>query len=134
LLRVELTEKEIAKRALRAANILVQIRTAKLDKKDSAKAFKTQIDALDKEHDRLSDEVRTRATEKTVTCERVFDFETKMVSEVRLDTGAVEVERPMTDEELQLDFIEDDLDGEFNDTPDRDAPDAEDDFDDAAAE
>jgi hypothetical protein len=115
-LRVLLSDPEVADRASRAAHRVGDLEAKDADAKASAKAYKSEIDAIEAEVKRLSNEVRTRSTYKDVECERVYDLSANEIREIRTDTGEVFFHRAMSDAERQgeLGFdAKDDLDDDF---------------------
>jgi hypothetical protein len=101
-LKVELTEKEVAERADRAAHVL-RLRDSKEDDRKAANtAAKSQIEELEAELRNLSSEVRDRATYRQVECERRYDYRLRQVVEKRLDTSIILHEHAMTEAEAQL--------------------------------
>jgi hypothetical protein len=103
-LRVVLTPTEIAERADRAAQLLAERDGKESEAKAAAKDFKGQIENMDSELRRLSNEVRTRATYSMVDCERTYDYAAGRVRITRADTGEVTEDRRMTDAERQMDL------------------------------
>jgi hypothetical protein len=113
-LRVDLTKDEVADRADRAAHMVTKIRDKKEEIKTERQKQAKELSVLEAEHVRLTNEVLSRSSYKSVVCTRTFDFATKMVTEVRTDTGEILGDRPMTDDELQVDFeFEGDVEDEF---------------------
>ncbi|HEX2879695.1 MAG TPA: hypothetical protein VHO25_09155 [Polyangiaceae bacterium] len=120
-LRVDLTVEEVADRADRAAHMLVKIDEKKAEIKAERQLQNKQLANLETEHHRLSGEVLSKSTYKKVVCKRTYDFDAKTVTEIREDTGEELGERPMTDDELQVNFsFEDDAEKEFGDGGDDD--------------
>ncbi len=120
-LRVELKPDEIAASADRAAQLLAERDSKEEEQKAQAKHAKSVIESLDAELRRLSNEVRTKATYRDVSCERIFDLRTKTLVEKRSDTDEVLFERPLTDvecqRELDLPPPGGDLDSDFDEAP-----------------
>lgn len=109
-LKVILTPDEVADRADRAAGLLADRDAQEEEQKARAKAAKAQIDAVEAELRRVSNEVRTKATYQDVQCERRFVYDKGKVQEWRLDTGVMMSERDMNDAEKQRDLPFDDKD------------------------
>lgn len=103
-LRVDLTAEEVAERADRAAHMLVKIDEKKAEIKMERQKHAKALAGLEAEHHRLSGEVLSRSSYKKVVCKRTFDFDAKTVTETRDDNGDLLNERPMTDDELQVNF------------------------------
>jgi hypothetical protein len=80
------------------------------------KAWKGKLEDVDLAVSALSSKVRENRELRVVRCKRLFDYETKTVTEIRSDTGEIMEERPMSDTELQqeLDFGSNDPDSEFD--------------------
>ena len=109
-LKVILTREEIADRADRAAGLLQDRDTKEQEQKARAKAEKADIDAIEAELRRVSNEVRTKATYQDVQCERRYVYDKSKVQEWRLDTGEMISERDMNETEKQRDLPFDDDD------------------------
>lgn len=101
-LRVPLKEHEVADRADRAAVLADDIEQKADAAKETAKAARSALARLAAEKRGLEREVRARATYREVQCERRFNYDDGVVSEVRLDTGEEISSRPMTEAEKQL--------------------------------
>jgi len=113
-LRVTLTTEEVASRADRAAHVLAERDQKEEEAKAAQKHLKSIIDNMEAEMRRLSNEVRDHATYQLVDCERVYDYETGRVSEIRKDTGESVNERAMTLEERQQELSFGDVEDEFS--------------------
>lgn len=100
--RVELTPKELAERADRAAHVLCVRDGKEADRKAANTAAKSQIEELEAELRKLSGEVRDKATYTAVECERRYDYKLGQVVEKRLDTSEVLYSHAMTDAERQM--------------------------------
>lgn len=100
-LLVELTDKQKAELADRAARLYGEIEQTTEEIKASAKQAKGQLDEKRAEHKRVNMEYREGKKLTDVTCERHFIYRTRTVKEIRTDTGALLSERPMTEGELQ---------------------------------
>jgi hypothetical protein len=105
-LMVALKAHEVAERAERAAHLVSDQDHLKEEYKLIRDAHKTRLSELNTEHRKLSSEVREKVTMREVGCERHFIYATKVVRDIRADTGEVLMERPMSDVESQreLDF------------------------------
>lgn len=101
-LRVELSEKELAERADRAAHVLMARDGKEEARKAANTAMKSQIEELDAQLRKLSNEVRDKATYAPVECERRYDYRARTVQEVRTDTRVVLELRPLRADELQV--------------------------------
>lgn len=103
-LAVALKSSEILERADRAAHLLSD-RDAKENRlDDERKAAKAEISTMETEIRRLSAEVREKVTMRDVDCERQYHYDSKLVKDVRKDTGEVFFERGMTEVECQQQF------------------------------
>ena len=98
---------EVADRADRAARL--QADHDQLAERIAAeqKSGKAQLARIAEEQHRLLEEVRTRQGYRPVECERKPDFEAGVLRTVRLDTGEVVRQRPLTPEERQTQLFVD---------------------------
>lgn len=103
-LKCDLTPKEVADRADRAANLLADRDSKEEEMKAHQKHAKGVIETIDAEVRSLSGEVRSRSTYRQVECERRYDWDAGTYREVRLDTGEVLFERPLNANERQMEF------------------------------
>jgi hypothetical protein len=107
-----LTREEVEERAQEAAALLERRDQKEADLKEQQKRWKNEISQLDVEHRIVSSEVRSKSTVRPVECERVFDYDSGKVREVRLDTLETLHTRNMTDSERQRDLdLGDDFEG-----------------------
>lgn len=123
-LKVPLKPEEVAERADRAAKLLEDRDHEESEFKAHGTHVRGRIAQMESEMRHLSGEVRTRCTYREVECEQQFLYDTGVVREVRVDTGEVLSERPMTDREKQRDLPFDgggNIDDEFGDEPQDDA-------------
>jgi hypothetical protein len=100
-LRVVLTEKEIAERADRSAHMVAERDGKEEARKAANTAMKSQIEELDAQIRKLSNEVRDKATYEPVECERRYDYRAGTVRELRTDTKVVLELRTMRADERQ---------------------------------
>ena len=101
-LRCVLKTEEIAARADKAGHLMAKAEEAKEELAEETKQRKSQIKRMGQDSRALMREVTERATMRDVECERVYDYKSATVSEVRKDTGEPLAEpRAMTDEEKQ---------------------------------
>lgn len=112
-LRVDLSVKQVADRADKAAHMLADRDRKVAEFKIEKSAHKKVIDELEGEIRSLNAEVRERATHQEVQCERRFDYKSGNLIEVRKDTGEVLFERPLTADENQPELFPGDVDDEF---------------------
>lgn len=99
-----LTPEEKIQRGEESARLgdVVEAKEAEL-KRHKALA-KAQIDELKGRKRQLESELNLGHAMRDIGCEERHIYRTRIVQEVRLDTGAVIGERPMTELELQLEF------------------------------
>lgn len=100
-LKVILTDKEIREAGSSLAMLYAQISTLEDDKKTSASDFKARIDAASAQATVQSNLIRNGYDYKDIDCEEIWDYDEKVVSVVRLDTGEQIRSRIMTAKELQ---------------------------------
>lgn len=103
-LPVKLTEKEVAERADRAAHLFAECDAKEQAMKAAQKAAKAEIESLEAEHRRLSNEVRDKVTYRLVECEKNYYFRLNKVETTRMDTCETIEERPMLEHERQLEM------------------------------
>jgi hypothetical protein len=103
-LKVELTTEQVADRADQAAAKLAERDRKEDEWKAQSKHMKSVIEQLEADLRTLSSEVRNRSTYSLVDCQRVYDYESGLLRETRLDTGELLNERAMTDTENQPDL------------------------------
>lgn len=98
----QLTQEEIAERAYDAGQVDQQIMAKEMAFDSIKKTQKAEIEELMGQRRTLLREIRNRQTERDVECEvhRIFHPEF-VVRVIRLDTGEVVRERPMSMEERQ---------------------------------
>lgn len=100
-LKVQLTPAQIADRSDRAAQAMADRDAKEEEMKAAQKHAKSVIEELDGAIRKLLGEVRSKSTYQPVECERRYLYEKRVVQDVRLDTGEVVDQRPMTESELQ---------------------------------
>lgn len=101
-LRCALSAEEVADRADRAAQLLEDRDHKEEELKAHAKHAKGEIERIEAEMRQYSNEVRTRSTYRDIECERIYEWDTGRVREVRGDTGEVISDREMTEREKQM--------------------------------
>lgn len=116
-LKCPLSPDEVAKRADRSANLYARIGEKKDEAKAAAKHAKSEIEQLEAELRQLSGEVASRATYRSVECERRYVFAEGVMREQRLDTGDLINSRRMTEAERQLHLPLDDDDDAWKAVP-----------------
>ena len=103
-LPIALSEKEILARGeLLAKEVQVRERVD-TERKEAAAGFRERLDKHDAEIERLAEEVESGAETQDVECALYEDGDRMLMQWVRLDTGEVIEERPMSAEERQLDI------------------------------
>lgn len=119
-----LRREEVEERAQRAAFLLSDHDNREASFEEERKAQKAVLQRIENEIRAVSQEVREKVTYRDVPCERRFDYTKSLVLDVRLDTGEVVFERPMSDAEKQRDLFDPpggaaaaDVDDEFDDEP-----------------
>jgi hypothetical protein len=97
--------------------------TMKANHKEQAAQNRSSLNEVNNEIRRLSNIVASRQDQREVSCEKRLDYDKKLVTEVRLDTGKTLSEREMNSEELQRNLFDTpaNLDDEFN-IPDDELP------------
>ena len=105
MLRCALTDEEVATRADRCARVVKERDEAETTRKNVNKAMKKAIDDLDLEIRALAYEVRDRAAYREVNCLDRENHEAGTMETVRLDTGEVVRDRPLTAAERQLSIL-----------------------------
>ncbi|HWA29031.1 MAG TPA: hypothetical protein VG734_25495 [Lacunisphaera sp.] len=98
-LRVKLSREEVETHATRGADLLAKHLRLKEEFAEERKLRKGELKKLESDYREAMDFVRTRTENRSVQCERTFDYTTYRVREVRLDTGEVLNDRPMTEDE-----------------------------------
>lgn len=119
-----LKREEIEDRAQKAAFLLSDRDNREASFDEERKAQKAVLQRIDNEIRAVSQEVREKVTYRDVACERRFIYAEAKVRDVRLDTGEVVFERPMSDAERQPGLFDPkggagggDVDDEFADEP-----------------
>lgn len=121
-----LKREEVEERAQRAAHLLADHEKQEASFDEQRKEQKNVLLKIENEIRSVSQEVREKVTYRDVPCERRFDYQRSLVLDVRLDTGEVVYERPMSDAEKQRDLFDPpggagDVDDEFADDPEEPA-------------
>jgi hypothetical protein len=100
-LSVPLSVEDKAKKADEFASVQADIEKIEANKSAFASACKEKLDVLYAKHSEIGRQVRSGVEERRVDCEAVPHPSRPIVQIIRLDTGEVIDERPMTDEEKQ---------------------------------
>ena len=110
VLKCKLTDAETLAYAREMADVHAALAQLDADMKSLVKEYKGKIALKAARHETLSSYVATGYEHRTVKCERVYDYENRTVTEVRLDgqEPAVVNQRGLTSDELQrhLDLFE----------------------------
>jgi len=103
VLKCKLTDKETLDYAREAADVNAAIAQLDADMKSLVKEYKGKIALKMARHETLSNYVATGCEHRTVKCERSYDYEQRLVTEVRLDGQEPYVinQRGLTADELQ---------------------------------
>lgn len=124
----KLSDEDVKQRSKLAAKLVAKKEKVRETARSEAKARRLELSDIEEKIRTTSQEVREEVTYRMVKCERHFNYDTKKVTDIRLDTGEViGTPRDMTDAELQTFFnfdeplpppagggsAEDDLDDEF---------------------
>lgn len=114
----DLTREEVEERASKAAELVQKRDLKQADFDSQRKYWKNQIEEIEVEIRSVSSEVRSKKTSRQIVCERICDYTSGRVREVRTDTGEALSDRAMTDAERQreLDFGDNDVDEAFGDS------------------
>jgi len=100
-LRCALTADEKLERMQRADELEADIEAKEADFDAEKKARKAEIEKIQAARKEIVMQTRTGSVYREVACERRFDYRLGRVLEVRLDTGEITFERPMTGDERQ---------------------------------
>jgi hypothetical protein len=99
----DLTEEEIQHRAQQLGATIAEYDDVESAKKDAMKEFGERLGELRGRMRRFSLVIRTKSEQRIVKCLVNFNDPTVGIKRiVRLDTGEIYAERPMTDEERHL--------------------------------
>ena len=105
-LKVFLTVDEIREAGSNLARSFSQISTLEEEKKSAASNYKARIDALSAQAMVYAGLVQNGYDFREVDCEEIFDYDQKLISVVRMDTGETVRSRVMTARELQQGLFE----------------------------
>jgi len=111
-LECQLTEPEVAERAQMLGGLVHRRDEAELERAAQAQEAKGKIAQMTSEISRIGRECHTGRTRRVVECEEYAVFEENTLREIRLDTGEVIGERPLTFEERQQTLIRDEAAGD----------------------
>jgi len=99
-----LGEKEKAEAADQLAKSLEQAEGLELERKSVAGDFKSRLDALKERIHRLMVNVKNGVEMRSIDCDLSLNYTKLTAILARKDTGEVVEERPMTDEEQQMEM------------------------------
>jgi predicted RNA-binding protein len=97
----DLTDDEVRERGLEQARLLQQRTDLDVERKEKAKAYKDEIEALDEKVGELSQVITSGRELRPVVCEWVANHPRAVMDLVRTDYGTVVQSRPMTEHEKQ---------------------------------
>lgn len=100
-----LTEDEIREKSKLLAQKSIDMRSLENEKKSVMTGFKNQIDEIDVNIQKVSQEITSGKELKVVKCVREFDWVKEKVTEVRTDTGEIINGRKMAESEKQMEFL-----------------------------
>jgi hypothetical protein len=109
-----LTEAEVQKYAMDLAKNTTTLAEEEDKKKSAMSGFKDRIDRLISESRILARKISEQQELRTVKCEWIPNFPIKKAFLHRMDTGEVIDERPLTEKELQMNLMPEDLIGKEN--------------------
>ena len=99
-----LSEDELRQRGEELARMVGERDDLEAERAAASKEAKDTIGRLELRLAQLASEVRARTVYRDVTVHAVANFQTKALEWIRLDTGEVVRQRPLSFEELQLGF------------------------------
>lgn len=100
----KLGTKEKAEAAEQLATTLQAVESLDLERKSVLGEFKSRMDALTERIHKLTLNVKDGVKMRSVECELHLNYTTLAATLIRTDTKEVVEERPMTDEEKQMDL------------------------------
>lgn len=100
----DLTQDEIVQRARESARLADEIESKEEALKAHSSVVKAAIADIENRKRNLEVEIRNGQILREVECEQRMIYRTRLVQEVRLDTQTVIAERPMSEEETQLEL------------------------------
>lgn len=101
-LRVEFTDEERKGMSLDLARFVNELEQKKLQKKDVVKSIDAEIAKHESSISMLATKVHDGYEYRNVDCIRTFDYDKGDVSIMRVDTEEIIKERPITEEEKQV--------------------------------
>lgn len=100
-LRYNFTREELEDLATELARSLTEVNREKLHKKDVVKSLDSDISKLETKIAELAEKRNSGYEYRNIDCEVRYDYEVRMKTTVRLDTGEIIKTIPMTADELQ---------------------------------
>ena len=98
--------KEKAEAADQLATVIQSAESLELEKKSVLGDFKSRMDALKERIHNLTMQVKDGVEMKSIKCELRLDYTKLTASLIRMDSGEIVEERPMTEEEKQMEMFE----------------------------
>jgi len=108
----KITDKERLEFADALAEASHAVDNAEAAKATALKQFTYEINLAKTRRDKLANIVASRTEYRDVVVEERWDYGTDKYTRTRTDTGEVVFERRLSDDERQLEMIEDDSDGD----------------------
>jgi len=105
-LPVDLTDQEVADRAVEASKLHARFRGLQEKKKEVAAKYTAEIAEVEGQIDNLLSIVLERKEYRKVVCEVVRDYEAKTKTVIRTDTGEVVSKDPMQFNDMQCEIPE----------------------------
>ena len=103
--KIELTQKEILAAGESMADAQKERTQAETELTSVKAQFKSLIEAADCKVKHNANLIRDKFEMRLTACERIFDYALCLVTEVRVDTGEQVHQRPMSNEEKQMELI-----------------------------
>ena len=100
-----LTESELRARGEEIAKLIGDQEVEELEKKDSADTHNAEIKKLQTKQAQLAQELRERREYRWIPVKKVRVENTHLIQWIRTDTGEIVRERPMTEDERQLEIF-----------------------------
>ena len=100
-LKTELSQEELTAAAEELAESTQNVNRLEDQKKAATAQFKSDIDYASARRNKFAGIVATKCEYRNVDCDMLYDYEEKMVTITRLDTGEEVTKRAMFEDELQ---------------------------------
>jgi len=108
-----LTDDELIHRGNSLAEIMATIDALEHDKKTSAAEFKLKIDEQTEIATQIAFNIRSKSEMRLVECEDQYDYSTRRINRVRVDTGEIVNSWPMGMEDIQGQVFDDRHEGKI---------------------